>query len=450
MTRIKKKLTANFIANIYSQFVSIIYLILTVPLFLSYWPIELYGEWLVLSALPSYIALSNMGLMNVAQNKMTIAMSKNDLLSAKKNLHTVWGAQLGISFAFGVIIFIFINQIELVELFKLKLITEYESKLVLYNLTVFSFLNLQVGIFGGIYRAIDKNSRGVIVINTIRLLSITSVAIVLFFDNKNVIDISIAMTFSYLLGSFIVYYDSSKIAPELKPGIKNFDINNLKESITLGFAFMAYPIGRAITNQGMLLFTNAYVGSASVVILTSLRSVVNMAFQISNLIHLSTWPEYSRLHGRNELEGLRRLFNFSTALGFWFGVACALFLLTLGPYLIEIWTRGEVIVSRNLLSLFLIAIIINSTWYTSLTIFNATNNHKNLSKIFIAASCLVPISSFLFHMLWKDGLEVIGISFILMEVIMFYSVVPRALSLLEIDSRDWKHNLLKLPFKIIK
>lgn len=449
MTGIKKRLTGNFMANIYAQLVSLIYLVLTVPLFLSFWSINLYGEWLVLSALPSYIALSNMGLMNVAQNKMTIAMSKGDLECAKTNLHTVWSAQLLISICIALLVFLLVNQLDLVGLLKLKVISEFEAKLVLCYLSIFALLNLQVGIFGGIYRAVGRNARGVVVINSIRLLSIISVAIFLFIGTKSVIDISVVMTLSYTLGIFFVYYDSAKVAQNLRPGIKSFEIKNLKESIVLGVAFMSYPVGRAITNQGMLLFTNAYIGSASVVILTSLRSLVNIAFQVSNMIHLSTWPEYSRLHGEGNLLGLKKLFKLSTSIGFLFGLSCTVILLIIGPTILEFWTRGTVLVQRELLILFLISIFFNTMWYTSSTIFNATNNHTHISKIFFITSCTVPLSALLLNEFGVLGLKSVGISFILMEVVMFWSVVPRALRLLAIDSREWKLNLLKSPFKIV-
>ncbi|MDW1821130.1 hypothetical protein R7Z10_12120 [Vibrio sp. Vb1018] len=449
MTKLKARLTVNFLANIYAQVVSLIYLVLTVPLYLSFWHIELYGEWLVLSALPSYIALSNMGLMNVAQNKMTIAMSKGDLACAKTSLHTVWTAQLGISIIVGSLILLLVNVLDLASILKLKYISEDDARFVFCELAVFALLNLQVGIFGGIYRAVGKNSRGVVIINTIRLFSIVSVACLLILGIKNVTNISAVMVLSYIVGILFISYDSAKIAPNLRPGFKAFDISSLKESINLGLAFMAYPLGRAITNQGMLLFTNAYVGSASVVILTSLRSLVNMAFQISNLIHLSTWPEYSRLHGEKNLDGLRKLFKFSTSIGILFGVSTATFLLMFGPNLIELWTRGEVLVERDLLLLFIISIVFNSIWYTSSTIFNATNNHASISKIFFLASSVVPVSAWVLNEITGFELKAVGFSFILMETVMLLFVVPKALKLINVSTISWICNSFIFPFLII-
>jgi O-antigen/teichoic acid export membrane protein len=58
-------------ANTLGLIVTIIIQIIQVPLYLTFWGITLYGEWLILYAIPSYLLMSDIGFGNVAANEMT-------------------------------------------------------------------------------------------------------------------------------------------------------------------------------------------------------------------------------------------------------------------------------------------------------------------------------------------------------------------------------------------
>jgi O-antigen/teichoic acid export membrane protein len=446
---ITKKVKSNLGANIYAQIVGAGYHILMVPLFLTFWSIELYGEWLVLTALPSYISLSNMGLMNVAQNNMTISMAVGDVKAAKRHLDNVWGAQLAISILLFILVLLIVLCVDFTKLFNLSLISSYEANWVFLIFSLFAMLSLQMGIFGAIYRAVGKNARGVLVLNTNRLLSIVAMALALYAGVKSIIGIAVIMCTVFFLGAIFLFIDTAKHAPDLRPGIRYFDIGDIKKVIPDGMAFMAFPFGRAITNQGMLLLVNALMNSSFVVLLATLRTLVNTAFQLSNTISLSTWPVFSEAHGKGDYEGIRRLLTFSSALGFWTGISVAIILWIIGPQLLEWWTRGEVIVGRGLLSIFIIAIVFNATWYSASTIFSANNTHQRLAIIFLVTSCIVPVNSWISFSMLSLGLYSFGIGFLIMEVTMFAMVLPQSLKYIGLTKRAWVAEIISFPLNLL-
>lgn len=445
-----KRISLNFSANIYAQFVSVAYQLLTVPLFLAFWSKELYGEWLVLSALPAYIALSNMGLMNVAQNNMTMAMAAGDVQKARQSLHTVWGAQLLINILVGLLIVALLSFFDIADALKLEHITRGAATLAVGVMCFYAMANLQAGVFGGIYRAVGLNARGVFIGNTVRLISVMALAIGLWSGIKNVVVVALILAGTYLAGAVFLFWDAGRLAPELRPGLSAFHWADLKQDLKHGVAFMAYPLGRAFTNQGMLLFTNHFLSSSAVVTLATLRTVVNIAFQLSNLISLSTWPEFSRLFGEGKREKFQKLFCYSTGLGAWAGVGTVLILLLIGPMLLFWWTRGEVVVSRSLLGLFLVPVLLNSFWYTALAAFNATNRHHRISLLFLISSILVPVVAFGFHQLFGLGLVSVGIGFLSMDLVMLLYVLPKSLSFVEISIGEWFLGMLRTPEQVFQ
>ena len=72
---VRRRLAAGFGVNIFSRGVATLIQVLSVPIFLRHWGIDLYGEWLLLNSVPSYFALSDVGFGSTAGNEMTMLMA---------------------------------------------------------------------------------------------------------------------------------------------------------------------------------------------------------------------------------------------------------------------------------------------------------------------------------------------------------------------------------------
>jgi hypothetical protein len=58
-------------ANAYGQLVVIIIQLAGVPILLHAWGTQLYGEWLILAAIPTYLSMADLGFSQSAGNDMT-------------------------------------------------------------------------------------------------------------------------------------------------------------------------------------------------------------------------------------------------------------------------------------------------------------------------------------------------------------------------------------------
>jgi hypothetical protein len=66
------RLTKGLGAQGYSQAVQIFIRLAEVPLLLGFWGTQLYGEWLMLAAIPAYLAIADMGFAGVASREMSM------------------------------------------------------------------------------------------------------------------------------------------------------------------------------------------------------------------------------------------------------------------------------------------------------------------------------------------------------------------------------------------
>lgn len=69
-------------ATAFGQVITIVIQLVSVPLVLHFWGDRVYGEWLVLSVIPAYFAMSDVGFASIAANQMTILMAKGERQTA--------------------------------------------------------------------------------------------------------------------------------------------------------------------------------------------------------------------------------------------------------------------------------------------------------------------------------------------------------------------------------
>lgn len=74
----RNRLIKGFAAQRFAQAVSLIIQVGSIPLLLHFWGSFLYGEWIILSTVPSYFALSDLGSADTASTEMTMRIARGD------------------------------------------------------------------------------------------------------------------------------------------------------------------------------------------------------------------------------------------------------------------------------------------------------------------------------------------------------------------------------------
>ena len=86
----RRRLTLSLVASYVSRFASTLIQLIQVPVFLAHWSPPVYGEWLILNALPNYLSFSNAGFGNVAGNEMQMAEARGDRPAALRAFQSCW------------------------------------------------------------------------------------------------------------------------------------------------------------------------------------------------------------------------------------------------------------------------------------------------------------------------------------------------------------------------
>ena len=86
----KRRLLLGFLSNWISKLAGTIIQLVQVPVFLHFWSVPLYGEWLIVSSIPSTLSFANVGFGSVAGNEMAMAEAAGDREAALRSFQSCW------------------------------------------------------------------------------------------------------------------------------------------------------------------------------------------------------------------------------------------------------------------------------------------------------------------------------------------------------------------------
>ena len=145
------------------QSVTIATQLLSLPLFLHYWDAERYGVWLLLSAVPGYIAMADVGMVTAAGNRMTMAMGKGNRAEAVTVFQTAFVFMSAVCVTAAVII------IPIVLFAPFSALSTPDYRVALVALVLCVLLALFGGLTEAVFRATGRYATGQTLAQLIRL-----------------------------------------------------------------------------------------------------------------------------------------------------------------------------------------------------------------------------------------------------------------------------------------
>lgn len=442
-----KHILNNLGANSFSMIINLSFQIILVPVFIIYWGVDLYGEWLVLTALTAYFSMTDIGLNTVTSNEFSMSYSKNNFqrcnILMNNNLFFI-------VIVFGILIFLvgFLLQfIDLSELFGLKQMSERVAEIGLILLAFQVFTGMLGNLMNAVYRATQHYAGAIMIGNGILIAENLILLIGVIY--KFPIDlIFITYVIPRFIGLFIKYFDSRKYY-QIHIGIKYINKIEFKRIIMPSLYFLSFPIGNSIILQGFTLLINFMLGSAAVVLFNTTRTMVNIIKAGLGLINNSVWPEMSLAYGRRDYNSMKKLHRYAVGTSFYFALFIVIALLIIGEPLFLLWTDARVEFDWLLFSTFLLTLIFNTIWFTSSVVLAATNNHKRYSIIYLVSTFIsLGIAYCIIKM--TGQVRLLPISLLIIDILLIGVIIKQSLVIVNDEFNDFLRSAISTPAKILK
>jgi O-antigen/teichoic acid export membrane protein len=384
----RKRLIRGIGANFLGQIINLASRILLVPLFLTAWGAEVYGEWLLLTSIVAYLSLTDLGGQIYIVNRLTQAYAQDDIPLFRKILHTGLGLFLIIPLA------AFAGFVGLIFLFPPGSVLQIAVTLptvVFLVLAILAFqfvFSLPQGILIGVYRAVGLLPRGVMLANVMQLASFTLVGLGLWLKG-GLVAIACLQLLPFLAVALAAGRDLNRRFPQFRllslgEADFSFGLSFIKPSLH----FFGIQLSQAFSIQGTVLVVGMVLGSVQVVVFSTMRTIINLSRSFFEQISHAAWPELTRLDAQHDEEKFFLLFRtiFRSTL-----VAAVIFMATFhfwGETLYHFWLRKTVTYQQPVMDLFLIYMGQLLIWLTCSHPLMATNRHRALSKMLLVSSLL--------------------------------------------------------------
>ena len=369
--------------------------LLMVPVLVSAWGAERFGYWMMLTTIPTYFALTDLGFVQASTSDMTMQFANGNrekvISTFQSSLALLVTTCLAAVCAVVTGAAIWSNWLSPVNVGLIALLASYAGVSLLSRMSLCSLL------------ATGHYALGTLAYNI--LIMIEGLAgLLTAFLGGGFVEVAQCLLIMRLVNMFSIYRLARRRVPWLRYSLSHASCSELKRLLKPAMAAMTIPVALAINLQGVVLIIGAVLSPAAVAVYTPVRTCSRLLIQVIGVVNRASMPEISKafaLSDRMELEKILRLNALVVAVVLLPGsIAFAI----LGKLFVEMWSAGHIIPEHSFVALVALATFVHGSWYFASNVLLATNLHVAFAKYSLAASILTLILVFaLSHLIGLDG-----------------------------------------------
>ena len=442
-SRLKKGLGAQAYANI----VNVLIQLATVPLLITAWGVELYGAWLILTAIPIYLTMSDLGFATAAQNEMTMAVGRGDRAAELETFQSAWLLVLAVSFPVALIVGGLVPLAPFSDWLNLAVLSDATATLVLWLLGLRVLLSIQTNLIYAGYHCVGAYGQGQFLLASIRLLEFALLVLAVV-QGGDPVTAAGALLVGRLVGTIGMRLMLRRANPDVNFGWSHARMATVARLARPALASLAFPLGGAMNVQGIVVVVGALISPAAVTVFATLRTMTRFGMQLVRALNAAAAPEIATAFGAGNTERVRKLHNHTCQLAVWVSATVAVALLLFGAWLVELWTGGAVHMRWDIFGLFLAVLVVNGLWLASLMLVYATNRHMRVAVVYVAVNLGALAGAYLLGRMF--GLAGVAGSLLAAEVIMAVYVVRDCLALLDEPLARFGQTLVQPPLPLVR
>jgi O-antigen/teichoic acid export membrane protein len=425
----------SHVARVASQIVSVSVLI-------AAWGLHRYGDWLLLSAVPTYLAFSDVGFTGAATNDMTMAAGRQDYEHARVVFQAVSTALLGILVVLAVSLPAIAVLVPLGKVLNLSTLGNGLAGWTFVALGFEALFTVYAGLLNGALASGGYYGDGAMLLALTMLAEFGALAAAALLGGNPAIGAA-AMLGAQAAGTAVMYGWMRRRVPWLHMARPTGIRSVLRPLLSPALAAGAIPGAVAVNIQGMILLIGLVVGPASAAVFSTLRTLSRAVIQVVGSVAAVVTPEISRAFAAGDPQLLCKIHRRGCQIAVWMTLTMVIGIALLSGPVLNVWTSGKVGRSGLLLYLLLGTTVVGCTWYTSLAALYATNRHQRAAAYYTAGSLLsLPLA---YGLMQAWGLDGAALSLMLLDVFMLFPVLHQSLPLVHDDLGGWLRAVLRPP-----
>ena len=418
-----------------------------VPLYLHFWGIALYGEWLILVALQGWLMMVDLGYSATAVNETAMRAARGDLAGAQSRFQSAWTLVTFLQLMSAALVALMLATVPVATWLGISELSPGGTAIVLSLLVVQALLRIQAGMAGAGLTAAGQYGLQALLIAASRLagFALVVLAVVLGGGPERA---ALALALAELGGLGAVAALARRQSPWLRTGWANATIAEMHRLAGPSLGAAGLSVGNALAIQGPVVVIGAALGPAAAAVFSTLRFAARAPVILASVFFATLRAEASLAHGGGEHERLRRLNTQAVRLAAWLGAVALAALLTIGPWAVPLWNGGEVPVRQPLFALLIATAAATMLWTGAGTALMATNRSPLLAVAYVpvSAAALAAVAAFAPRL----GLDGVGAVLAVAEWLVAALVACRAMAFLDQRAGTLARAALRPPTELIR
>ena len=322
--------------------ISIVISLLLVPLTIDYVSSEIYGIWLTLSSVISWLSFFDVGFGLGLRNRLTTALAIGDLKKGKTLVSTTYCILIVIFSVIGILGFFAAGLLNWCDL--LNISTEYDDVLVIASqIIIVTFCaSMVLKLIQNVFQAYQMTAASAAVDTISQLLSLALIYILTktAFPNLNYLALVFcgAPLVVYVVFSLFMFCGRFKA---VSPSISSIDFCYAKDIFSLGGQFFLIQIISIILYQSVNFVISHYCGPEQVTIYNVAFKYFNCSLMVFNIVMVPLWTAYNDAIAKNDFSWMRSVYKRLVFINIFILVGLFL-MISLSPIVYRLWVGESV------------------------------------------------------------------------------------------------------------
>ena len=327
----------NILYSLIIRFASIAVSLLLVPLTIGYVSAELYGVWLTLSSIMTWLSFMDIGFTQGLKNKLAEAIALEDWNRGKQLVSTTYWMMLVIFVPVCIALQFAIPLVDWCNLLNVNSIYEKDILQVMSVVIGFACLNMIVNVLVSVVAAFQKvalsNSFTVIgnIVSLFIIIILTkTVPPSLLYLSVTFCTIPVVVT---VVASLILFKGKFK---NVAPSIHCINRHLVKDLFGLGYKFFIINIQVLVLYQS----TNVLISNVSSPLMVTSYNLaykyLNLAMMLFNIITAPLWPAYTDAYTKGDYDWMKNTRKKMSKVLLLSIAACA-FMVAVSPLFYKVW-----------------------------------------------------------------------------------------------------------------
>lgn len=416
-----RRLLQILLTGFVGQGLTVLTQLLVPPFFLRFYPsgVEVYGEWIALSASINYLGTLNYGVQTYASNQMTILYGGGDVQGAKVVQASAFRLLLLFVAVFavaGLLVF----ALPVASWLRLRHVNAHAASVTLYLLILQIGTNMFFSLLTNSYMAVGLLHRGNYISSAQRFLMIASMAVAIYLRSSFPV-LAAVQLISYVVFLVFAVVDLRRIAPVLVPSLREGSWREVKAILRPSGHFGLIAVAGFLTWQGPVILIQRVLGPSVVTVFSLVRVVFQMSRQLLSMASSVFAQEITLMVGRKDWPQLRRLYDLSERLVLFLIPMVSIGSLLMCPFLFTIWLHKRSLYQPELCILMAIVSAVLGLKEHKTQFQSSSNEHETLSTFILTGYAMMLLVSI--PVMHRFGLTGFILTWLVWEIIQTAGVV---------------------------